>query len=616
MAEKSDTRQEIYDGNQFSVQLSGYRPEAEKIPFGTNTEGKYYDGYPQIIKGEETPPEYKIKIEKDVQVAMRDGVRLYTDVYRPDVEGKKFPALLAFAHWSKNVNEAIDWMADYPQEYLETPFWDGTLEACDFNYLVPRGFAHIIPDPRGVGDSEGYGTKPWCNCEDLYDTIEWIAAQPWCNGKVGMIGPSAYSIMQIHAGAVKPPHLVALRCDECACGTWDYFSGCFDIMEPYMIETGGHANDSPPATPNYEFTPRGPAMLDAPNIDELLAEAREFPDYKYNTKWYSFLMYPRKFPQMFDMLLENLHPRERDFSQSFTNEENAKDITIPIYLGTPFNQRLYEFKTLDVWSTVSTAPEQKKLILYPPNNTSRPYVEYHDEMVRWHEYWLSGKDNGIMDEPPVKYFVSGINKWRFDTEWPPKRANSTPFYLMPGGGLSSDACPPADAKPDVLDQQAPYICPRIFCLRYSSKILDNDVEIAGEIALNLFATIDAADTTWYADLIDTDENGDQHVVSSGSLRAKHRQLNVEKSTPSHPVHPRKEPVPIIPGEMYEYNIHMLAGACVFRKGHKIEVIVRNQDDLKSRLGMNGVYHMPFMQSVKHKIHFGKSHILLPIVKNT
>ena len=615
MAEKTNSRQEKYNGNQFSVQLSGYKAKAQKIPYGTNTDGVYFDGYPQIIKGEETLPVYKVKSEKDIKVPMRDGIHLYTDVYRPDVEGKSFPALLAFAHWSKNTNEAVEWMAEYPQAYLDTPFWDGTLEACDFNYLVPRGFAHIIPDPRGVGDSEGYGTKPWCNYEDLYDLIEWIAAQPWCNGNVGMIGPSAYSIMQIHAGVAKPPHLVALRCDECACGTWDYFSGCFDIMEPYMIETGGHANDSPPATPNYEFTPMPPSKLGAPNIEELIAEAREFPDYKYNTKWYSFIRYPRKFPQMFDMLLENLHPTERDFSQTFTNDENVRDITIPVYLGTPFNQRLYEFKTLDTWNTVSTPPNQKKLILYPPNNTVRPYVEYHDEMARWHEYWLAGKDNGIMDEPPVKYFVIGINKWRFDTEWPPKRASSTPFYLLPGGLLAPEFYPQGKTDTDVLYQQAPYIDPQVYCLRYSSEILERDFEIVGEVALNLFATIDTNDTTWYADLVDTDENGEQLVVSSGALRAKYRQLVKEKSTPTHPVHPRTEPIYIVPGSENEYNIHMLSTACIFRKGHRIEVIIRNQDDLRSRLSMNGVYHMPFMQSVRHEIKLGKSHILLPVVKS-
>ena len=67
-----------------------------------------------------------------------------------------------------------------------------------------------------------------------------------------------------------------------------------------------------------------------------------------------------------------------------------------------------------------------------------------------------------------------------------------------------------------------------------------------------------------------------------------------------------------PGVETEYNIHMLPAACVFQKGHRIGLIIRNQDDMKSRMAMNGVYHMPFMQSVEHKISFGRSHLLLPL----
>lgn len=612
----SKPRQQIYNADEQNIQLIGYRSEAVKIPFGTKVEGVYFDGYPEIIKGEETQPVYKLKLDKDVKVPMRDGVILYTDVYRPDAaEGEKFPALLAYAYWAKNNNESYEWMANHPQEYLATPFWDGGLEACNFNYTVPRGFAHIIPDPRGVGDSEGYGTKPWFNKEDVYDMIEWIAAQPWCNGKVGMIGPSAYSIMQIHAGAAKPPHLVALRVDECGCGTWDYFNGTVDIMAPYMVETGGHSNDSPAPCPNYDYTPVVPSMLSSPDIEERLSEAREFPDYKYNTKWYSFLRYPRKNPIMFDILLQSLHPYKGCTGHSFVNEEDTDKIDIPIYLGTPWNQRLYEFGTFDIWDTVSTPENQKKIILYPPINTVRPYIEYHDEMVRWNDYWLREKDNGIMDEPPVKLFVMGINKWRFENEWPLKRTQYTPFYLQPGGGLSANAQPSANADPDILAQQAPYLDPTIYCLKYDSGVLDQDWEVVGKITLNLFASIDINDTTWYADLVDVDENEERFLISCGALRAKFRQLDEEKSKPEHPIHPWAEPVPIESGKVYEYNIQLTPAACVFQKGHRMELVIRNQDDLKSRMAMNGVYRMPFMQSVRHEIHFGQSNLLLPIIPN-
>lgn len=605
-------RQEIYNGDALTLQRVGQRAKAEKVPFGTDIKGKLFDGYPELIKGEETPPSYELKIEKDVKVPMRDGVHLYTDIYRPDAEGEKFPALLAYAYWQKDVNAAVSWMRETPQAYFDTPFWDGSLEACDFHYTVPRGFAHVIPDPRGVGNSEGYGTKPWFNPEDVYDMVEWIAAQPWCNGKVGMIGPSAFSIMQIHGATARPPHLAALRCDECGCGTWDYFDGTVDIMAPYMIESGGHGNDSPPGKPNYEYTPEPPLMFRHPKMEQWLAEAKEFPDYKYNTKWYSFLCYPQKNPLMFDQLLQALHPWKGMTSHGFVNEEHASDIEIPIYLGTPWNQRLYEFGTLDVWNTVSTPEAQKKIIFYPPINTVRPYIEYHDEMVRWHEYWLKGVDNGIMDEPQAKVYIMGIEKWRFEEQWPPKRAKHMKFFLQPGGGLAGEA-PDSSAAPDILNQPAPYLDPTVYCLRYSTGVLEENLEMMGELSLNIVAELNNDDTTWYCDLLDVNEEGEQFLISSGALRAKFRALDEERSTPSHPIHPWAEPVPVPVGERCEYNIHMLPAACVFQKGHKLELVIRNQDDLRSKLAMNGVYRMPFMQSVEHKIHFGHSHLLLPIL---
>ena len=123
------SRQEIYNGDSFVVQRVGRMAKAQKVPYGEAVEGRLFDGYPEIIKGEETQPTYKVKLEKDVKVAMRDGIHLYTDIYRPDVEGEKFPALLAYAYWQKDNNEAFEWLAKTPQAYLDTPFWDGSLEA-------------------------------------------------------------------------------------------------------------------------------------------------------------------------------------------------------------------------------------------------------------------------------------------------------------------------------------------------------------------------------------------------------------------------------------------------------------------------------------------------------
>lgn len=589
--------------------IPGMRPKSEEVPFGTDVRGKLFDGYPQIVKKPASNPEYKLLKVKDLMAPMRDGVELCVDVYRPDVEGKKFPAILAFGMWGKDAQEAIEWNADKPQAYYDSPFWDGTMEAGNFMYTVPRGFAHVIPDPRGVGNSGGPSTRPDFihNPDDIYDLVEWIAAQPWCNGKVGMMGPSSYSWAQAAVAQAKvPPHLVAIHPDELPYFTGDHFHGIFDTLG-YHIEFGRHGNDSTVVPSNTPLPPM-PSMMMQHMPKELLEarlqEALDHPDYKYNTKWYSSLRYPLKSSRAFDMLLDALHP--------MPIASEAHNIKIPMYLGTPWATRLYLWGTFHVYEEAATPGEQKKLIVYPPGFPPRPYIDYHDETVRWYDYWLKGIDNGIADEPPIKMFVMGLNKWKFEYEWPLARTEWTKFYLHPEGRMST-AVASTSSVPDSFTQPAPYLDPTVYCLKYETEPMPEDMEVTGPVALHLEATIDKDDTNWMVDLVDIAPEGTHQLLGNGYLKAKFRALDEAKSKPYQPIHPRQEPVPVPVGQAVEYDIQMMPTANVFKKGHRIQLIIRNQDDVLSRLGTWGVYMLPFMQTVTHQIHFGKSHLLLPVI---
>jgi uncharacterized protein len=101
------SRQSVYSGDSVRVNIKGYKPEPQRVPYGTKIDGLLFEGYPQIVKEEEAKPTYRVKKEKDIPIAMRDGVRIFTDVYRPDVEAERFPALLAWGIWGKDVQEAI-----------------------------------------------------------------------------------------------------------------------------------------------------------------------------------------------------------------------------------------------------------------------------------------------------------------------------------------------------------------------------------------------------------------------------------------------------------------------------------------------------------------------------
>ena len=134
---------------------------------------------------EQSVPRYTIQNDWNQAVAVRDGVKLLLDVYRPNMPGEKFPALCSFSPYTRQLQRDS---APYGQnEAGITEFW------------VPRGYAHVIVDVRGTNGSEGdYSYGIHCNEEkkDLADIIEWAAQQPWCNGKVGMMGCSYFGITQ------------------------------------------------------------------------------------------------------------------------------------------------------------------------------------------------------------------------------------------------------------------------------------------------------------------------------------------------------------------------------------------------------------------------------------
>jgi uncharacterized protein len=599
-------RVSVYSSDSIKVTLKGYSPFSQPVPHGTNVEGAFFDGYPQLVKREESKPTYNVRVEKDIMVAMRDGVRIAVDVYRPDVDGERFPALLAWGLWGKDAQEAIAWNWDKPQSYYDSPFWDGTMEAGNYTYTVPRGYVHVIPDPRGIGNSEGLSPtlEGAHDPKDIYDTIEWIAAQPWCTGKVGMMGPSSYSVSQLAVAPDPPPHLVAIHPDEAPEGG-EHFHGIWDTLL-YHIFFGRHGNDSTPPPSNKTQALAPPRMLSLPKeeLDRRLHEALSHPDIKYNTKWYSTLKYPMKSPYAFDKILDSFHPRPMP--------SGTHKIALPMYIGTPWVNKLYIWNCFSAWEMVSTPARNKKLILYPPSYPPRPYASYHDEIVRWYDYWLKGIDTGIMDEPPIKLFVMGVNKWKFENEWPLSRTEWTRFYLHSGGGLSTNSVKGAP-EPEAFTQPAPYLDPTVYCLRYSTKPFSRDTEITGPIALYLEASIDIDDTNWMADLVDVDPQGNRQWISVGYLKAKFRALDGSRSKPYHPIHPRQDPVPVPPGKKVKYAIAMMPTSVIFQKGHSMELIIRNQDDILSRLGSWGTYMLPFMQTVSHTIHFGNSHLLVPVI---
>lgn len=608
--ERNDmTRVSTYSSDERSPVVTA-EPVSVEIPAGTDLKNRYFDGYPQVVKGEAHAAKYENwTVDKDVMVPMRDGVRVAIDVYKPAAEAlPPLPVILCWGEWGKDAQDIVAWMKDYPQLYWDTPFWNGSIEGCDFTYTTARGYIHVIAEPRGLGNSEGMncGDESLHSIEDIYDAVEWIAQQSWCDGNVVMMGPSSYSRAQLRAGQAPAPHLRCIRPDEAPEPiAGEDFVGIFDPLL-YNIHSGKHAFDQLPPTsytdPGGTPFPRAMMELEPEEFQRRYQELLDDPDVKYSLKFYPEVRYPRSSPTLVDDLLYLKHPTPR--------ESGLNNICVPMYIGTCWNNRLYEWGTFEAFNRADLPADQKKLIVYPPMFPSRPYAWYHDEAIRWFDYWVKGADNGMKEEPQIKLFVMGVNKWKFENEWPIKRTNWTKFYLQSGGGLSTAE---GAQGTDSFTQPAPYIDPKVYCLRYTTDPFEQDMEVIGNLALHLDAALDIDDTNWMVDVVDIAPDGSRQLLTSGALKAKFRALDEVKSTDYRPVHLRQEPVPVVPGEVNRYDIALTPTANVFQKGHRMELVIRNQDDMLGKLSRSGVYLMPFMQTVTHTIRLGQSHLLVPVI---
>lgn len=551
-------------------------------------------------------PRYRIKIEKNVYITMRDGVRLAVDIFRPDAKGK-FPALLALSPYGKELQGLLL----PPQPLDKSALWDGNIEAGDTEDIVSRGYTHIIGDLRGTGYSEGeyVGLHSKKEGEDGYDLVEWIAQQPWCDGNVGMAGYSYFGDIQQHVAIEQPPHLKAIFATGVFSdlyrdiaypggmlslflyGLWDGRLGTSG-MAPKQVVSAMMKN-----LPKEEFEHRIRETLQNPDI-------RKFPNL------YHLLNYPQKNPLFVDLLL---NPYDGPFYWERSAYTKFDKIKIPVYSVGAWS---HFFSTRAQWNLYCRVNVPKKIMMKPPGFPTRPWRDNLDIMIRWYDHWLKGIDTGIMKEPPLKIFIMGANQWRYEEEWPLKGINPTQFYLRCWEGLSLQPEIYQD-EPDCFVQQPLHVSSQRGSLKYLTPPLSQDVEVIGDVAVYLFASIDTDDTNWILKLSDIDENGSEQWLTSGHLKASHRALDANKSTPLQPYHPHTNPEPVVPGEICEYAIGLQPIANVFKAGHRIQLQIESM--MSPRDPDQLLHYHPLLCSSKttvHKIYRDKGHrsyLILPVI---
>lgn len=593
--------------------------------------------WPYILNDSKTPPPYydppviydadKMIEERDVMVRMRDGVRLCIDIYRPDTK-KKVPVLLAVARHNKDMQspETCEEAPATGPQPAWAPLWFGAQEAGDTRYLVARGYAHVIGNIRGHAKSEDGPPSE----TDHYDLIEWIAKLPWCDGNIGMIGPSDFARRQIEAAKQQPPHLKAIFPYSPSAAYWfrDFHPGGVISSFLYLLDQVEVAHEV-----------KGVPKPLPPERERLWKEAMKNPDYKTYNLFYNLLTQKGNHtPKFFDFLIQPFESEE----EIKKTEEGFKKIEVPIYIGAGLGALGGHLQgAQNYYDGIKNSPV-KKLIFSGPPGDERPWRAFFGENMRWFDHWLKGKDTGILEEPRVKYWLQGVNEWRFADDWPLPETQWTKFYLQGWERLRDEPFAPSSRDsyedPDAFVQMPPTLTREIAKLRYMTEPLPQDVTVVGPSTLHLYASIDQEDTNWLVTLKDVGPdsfirsgavgrtvfppNMPERQVATGYLKASFRWMDPRKSKPYRPWRPlrKKDRKPVVPGEITEYVIEVASCANVFAKGHRICVEICSMDMPTGTAGFTNTelisYHICSSKITLHKIYRNEkypSHILLPIL---
>lgn len=488
--------------------------------------------------------------------------------------------------------------------------------------FVGNGYAFAVQafrDGKG-GDVRGEpGTRFSRDDLDGYDTVEWIARQPWCNGQVAITGKSAGGITAFQAATAQPPHLKAIIPQNygASFGTWGVWGYRANGAVTLAMTANGRAIPSIREAPwdtdrdAYKFLPL--RDLDLRARDE---ESPLWRQYVGRTRW--------------------------------TPDHSFEKVRIPVFLTGGWWD-YYPGSALDLWKglTSNGATPEVRVTIDATQHTSqfpgdgRDYGAGRENVaeasVRWLDYVLRGEGNGVESEPPIKVFTMGVNEWRYYEDWPPSDAPVEEVYLHNSsedrfGAL--DLTPPVEEPPSryVYDPDDPMptlggnhsiwfhhtLVPvgsfdhsahekRPDVLVFSTDALAADTEVTGPVDVGFWASSDAPDTDWTAILLDVEPDGTPYNVTMGILRARYRRGIYEP------------PELLTAGKVEKYTLHLMPTSYVFEQGHRIRLHLSSSNFPLWDRNPNTGGHIatetctrPAHQTVYHDRE-RPSHLLLPVV---
>ena len=470
-------------------------------------------------------------IKQEVMMPMRDGVKLATNVYLPAGDGP-WPVVLTRTPYNK----------------------DGAdLSAKIYN---ERGYALVSQDVRGRYASEGIDLPFEVDMPDGYDTVEWIAQQPWSNGKTGIFGTSAPGITSNLAAAAAPPHLIAA-----------YITVAPDSLFYRSRFVGGLFKES-----------HSGGWLRGQGISEeriAAYKARAVLDQGWIDS--DFLFHR----QNVEIPVYNVGGWHDIYAEG--------SLYNYLYLQNEGNPKARGKQKLSMGAFGHGALQGD--LIYPGGGLINGDIQ---QQLRWWDYWLKDQDNGIMDEPAVSYYMmasarkanpSPLNRVIQADHWPPQH-ELTRFYLQPGGNIST-TMPTADsasstykfdpANPvptvggqnlgrDVGPKDQREIGERQDYLRFETPILNEDLVIAGHVDMELFVSTDAMDTDFVVKLVDIYPDGYEALILDYPIRMRFRDGQTKDDVKM-----------ATPGKVEKLKINMWSTAQTFEKGHRLGVQVTSSN---------------------------------------
>ena len=516
---------------------------------------------------------YDVTIESNVIMKTRDGVALSADIYRPKAAGK-FPVLLERTPYDKHRM---------------------TYAGVDFGVqAAARGYVYVIQDCRGRFASEGDWYVFRNESNDGYDAVEWAAALPYSNGKVGLVGMSYVGVTQMLTAITSPPHLAGIM--PVITGSnyhenWTYQGGALEQSFDQGWSTYFAADT---------LDRRATKAVNVAHADQLLPLG-DFP-----------VLIPGSPSGLADYYLDWLaHPSYDDYWKQWSIEENYAKITVPGFHVAAWydlfqDGSIRNYEGIKGQGGSDLARHNQKLLVFVGGHAGLSAkigdIDFGKDSVpdlraltlRWYDHVLRGIDNGIDREKPVRIFVMGRNTWREEDGWPLARARETRYYLHSGGKantLSGDgtlsnespATEPADQY--VYDPANPVpthggpvpVVPqsggpvdqrpnetRTDVLVYTTPAFSQDTEITGPVTLELYVSSSAVDTDFTGKLIDVWPDGKAENLIDGILRARYR-------------HSMEKAELMNPREKYQLTINLWSTSNVFLKGHKLRVEVSSSN---------------------------------------